>query len=189
MKELVKKLLRESLEQAPQISEYRSWLSSTVKQVKVYPYTSINKIDAVNDMSNYQENMQKNKDLKKFIIDNIEPNECFHNAYKTFVTLKGQGYDVIFVLGMLGENGKLFGHAWNIVNGLNVDFTAEKQEENGNKYYRVVGFTDLGQIQGLSVFNPNEKCEYAFSHNGENYDRNGMCSVYPYYKSISNSGN
>lgn len=184
MKDLIKHKLKESLQQAPQIAEYRSWLSGTVKQVKVYPYTAINKLDVVNDTENYQANMQKNKDLKKFIINNIEPNECFHNAYKTFVTLKAQGYDVIFILGMLGENGKLFGHGWNQVNGVNVDFTAEKQEENGNKYYRVAGFSDLGQIQQLDVFNPNKKCEFAFEHEGESYDRNGMCSVYPYYLSL-----
>ncbi len=184
MKDIIRRILKESLEQAPQVSDYRAWLRTVVKPSKISQYKKINNVDAVNDMQNYQENMQKNKDLTNFIINNVEPNECFHNAYKAFVLLKQKSYDVKFVLGLMSENGQMFGHAWNIVNGVPVDFTAEKLQQNQNKYFQVAVLDNQSQIQGLDVFNPEKKCAQAFNSGGESYDKNGMCSVYPYYTSI-----
>lgn len=185
MKNIIRQLLKESLEQAPQVSDYRAWLRTVVKPSKISSYKDINNVDAVNDMGNYQTNMQKNKELKDFIIKNIEPNECFHNAHKAYVMLKQKGYDVKFVLGMLSENGQLFGHAWNIVDGTPVDFTAEKLQPTQNKYFKVAELNNQSEIEGLDVFNPEKKCAQAFNSGGESYDKNGMCSVYPYYTSLN----
>ncbi len=187
MKDIIKKILKESLEQAPQVSDYRAWLRTVVKPIRISPFTQINKVDnsdMVNNMQKYQEQVQKNRDLRNFIGTQVEPNECFHNAHKAFVLLRQKGYDVKFVLGLMSENGQMFGHAWNIVDGINVDFTSEKLQENGNKYFQVAVLDNQSKIEGLDVFNPNAKCEMAFNANGESYDKNGMCSVYPYYTSL-----
>ena len=45
----------------------------------------------------------------------------------------------------------------------------------------------LGLIrEGGSMFDPDMKCAEALNVNGEAYDKNGMCSLYQYYKQIFN---
>jgi hypothetical protein len=186
MKNFIKNKLRENI-QNNQYGEYNNWLKSTVKANKITSISNLTKIDPssmFNDIDSYQKNMQLNKEIKSLLINNITPNECFHNAGIVYQFFKNKGIEVTFVLGILIENGKKFGHAWNKINGVAYDFTAEKSENTNSRYFEVVSLNDESAIKNLSVFNPNAQCEHEFQIDGESYDVNGMCSIYPYYLSI-----
>jgi hypothetical protein len=183
MKDFIKNKIRENIENN-QVSQYKAWLSSVAKPVRINPITNIVRVepsDMYNNIEKYQKNLALSKSIKTFLIENIEPNECFHNAGKVLQFFKNQGFEVSFVLGILIENGKKFGHAWNKINGVYYDFTAEKSEKIKNKYFEVASIDNELEIQSLDVFNPNAKCEHEFNVDGESYDVNGMCSVYPYF--------
>lgn len=186
MKNILKKLLRERLGDT---AGYMAWLNQNKKRVKISNFSDLYiKIDpsmAFNDIPKYKEDTTYNKELKNFLATKIHPNECFINAANTFQFL--QQYpemNVSFVLGMMVENGKRFGHAWNIINDNHYDLTAEKFVKTNNQYYQIVVLNNMSDISQLAVFDENTKCAEGLSIDGDDYDVNGMCSLYPYYLSV-----
>ena len=124
---------------------------------------------------------QSNKLLETVII----PNECFHNASLVFQFYSNiPNTQVEYVLGLMAQGNKIFGHAWNVINGVHYDYTSEKSDAITSKYTEIVRFNDINTIKNLPMFNPNEKCENSFDVDGESFDIDGMCSLYPYYKSL-----
>lgn len=184
MIDFIKTKLRENIE-TTRISQYKDWLKGNAKPIIVSDLTELNKIDPngmLGDIERYQKDVALNKSIKQFLINNIEINECFHNAAKVFEFFKKiDGFDVSFILGTMTENGKTFGHAWNKINDKYFDFTAEKTEKQNNRYFEVVALNDFSNIMNLEVFNPDAKCKHELTVAGESYDINGMCSLYPYY--------
>jgi len=150
MKDFIKHKIRENIENN-QISQYKSWLSSVVKPVKINPINNIVSVDPsdmYNNIEKYQKNIALSKAIKNFVIENVEPNECFHNSGKALQFFKNQGFDVSFVLGILIENGKKFGHAWNKINGVNYDFSRKGMDQTllNHKVYPCYGNRDNPSI-------------------------------------------
>ena len=175
----VKTTLLENNDDDINISNYKKWVMSNNEKIE------INEIGVLymNNPLAYKE--QKNE-IINFINTKINQNECFHNASKSFEFFKKKGYEVSFILGIMIENGKKFGHAWNKINGRNYDLTADKNVTRlENKYFKLVELNDINSITNLSVFDPNYDCKNKFTYKGENYDINGLCSLYPYFMSIN----
>tara|TARA_R110000782_G_scaffold21299_1_gene57349 strand:+ start:39024 stop:39578 length:555 start_codon:yes stop_codon:yes gene_type:complete len=182
MKNLIKNLLRENIE----LNDYKKWVMLNKEPVNIKTLRSLiglKQEDLLNDDIK-QRKLEMKKNILDFINNNINQNECFHNAGKTFDFLKANGYDVRFVLGIMFENGKIMGHAWNEIFGEHYDFTAEVSEPISNKYYSLFKFDNASEIRNLSVFNPNEVCDNKLTIDGENYDINGYCSILPQYKKL-----
>jgi hypothetical protein len=175
---MLKKIIKESLDYV----QYEKWVGS-LGSVKVVGIGSVVP-DVSPDLmiSNFSEysKLMKLKKLLGFIKANAQPNECFHNAANTHLLLQEEGFDSKFVLGFLVESDKKFGHGWVKLN--NIYFDPTIVEPKGN-YLVAAELEDRDKIMGLSVFNPDEKCEDAFHGKGETYDHNGNCSVYPYFRS------
>jgi hypothetical protein len=145
----------------------------------------VNKVSRKVDMADLDGNLRSDstepytlkKMVRQLLANYIKQNECFTNASLVFKAMSGiEGVKVAYVLGFMVENGKKFGHAWNIINGKHYDFTARISEEMDNEYYQIAIIDDLNKIKSLPVFNPSGECE------NEEYDVDGMCSIYPYYK-------
>lgn len=189
MKDFIKHKLRENIRQT---EEYQLWLNNNSKNVKIYDIKNILKPDLSLMTSNFNEYLSQNlkyKEIQKQSNDllntKININECFQNAGLVFQFYNNiPNITVEYVLGLMTQNGKTFGHAWNIINDIHYDFTSEKTEKSNSVYNQIVKFNNIENIQNLPMFNPDEKCEESFNVNGESFDINGMCSLYPYYKSI-----
>lgn len=182
----VKTTLLENNDNDINISNYKEWLKTNNKQIKINEIEVLYKDILKLNMGNPLAYKQQRNEIIDFINTEINQNECFHNAAKSFEFFNKRGYKVSFILGIMIENGKKFGHAWNKINGRNYDLTADKNETRlENKYFRLVELNDINSITNLSVFDPNYDCKNKFTSNGENYDINGMCSLYPYFMSIN----
>jgi len=164
-------------------NEYKNWVNKTKK---LTPISTIHSLTAIkpNDMLDkniVQQKTELKNTIINFINNNINPNECFHNAGKVFQLFNKLGHESTFVLGLMIENGKVFGHAWNKIDGQYYDFSLAKTPEITNKYYPFFEYNNENQIKNLDVFNPNIDCKFSITINNENYDKFGLCSVYPEY--------
>lgn len=188
MKNFIMNKLRESLFSD---EDYKEWIKKNSKHVKIDSIKNILKPDLSLTTSNFDKYLKQNLEYKeiqnkntKLLNDVLKPNECFHNSalvlqfYSNIPNIK-----VEYVLGLMTQNGKTFGHAWNLINGSYYDFTSEIMEETPSEYTEIVRFDDINIIKKLPMFNPNMSCEESFEFNGESYDVDGKCSLYPYYKS------
>jgi hypothetical protein len=194
MKGFIKNKIRTIIsENVDNIKLYKEWINSNKVRIKINKISSFFNV-GVNLNSFNPEEFAKNKEnlnklrpiINDFINTKINQNECFHNAAKTFEFFNKMGYDVSFVLGMMIEGDKKFGHAWNKIDGKYYDLTADKNETDlPNQYYKIVELNDIVSITSLDVFNPNYDCKHKLTIEGENYDKNGMCSLYPYFMSIN----
>lgn len=175
MKDFIKNKLNEELN----LNNYNKWLKENAKNAKIIKSAFLNPPTS----ENFLNKQLAFKEIKKL----IKPNECFHNAGKVFEILSKDGlFDVTYELGILIENGKKVGHAWNTLNGVNVDFTMEIfQPDLKNPHFNIVSLNNLNDIMNLSVFST-ETCKFGKVINGEGYDANGLCSLYPYFLSITN---
>jgi len=187
MKNFIKEKLNENINN---IENYNNWLETNRIEVNINNLSSLLKPDLTLMTSNFGEYTKQNELSKKYkpiLVDllntKIKMNECFNNAgivFQTFTPV--DGIEVFYVMGIMVENGKEFGHAWNIINGKHYDFSSEKTSDaNINNYYQVVVLNNLSDIENLSVFDTNTKCGQGFSVNGDSFDDNGMCSLYPYF--------
>lgn len=114
----------------------------------------------------------------------MKPNECFTNSAIVLDTLNEDidGTQVLFVLGMVKEDGKMFGHAWNKIGDEYYDFTLLSTV--GRNYYSIAEFSNINEVTSLPMFNSEGECQNALEVDGEAYDQDGKCSVYPYYKQL-----
>lgn len=179
MNQNIKKLLRENLTSHVRLNQYYEWLNENKIPVQIERLKTLIESDKDNPkLYNF-----KKGQLIKLMNQHINPNECFNNADKAFQYLKELGFDVKFILGIMVEGGREFGHAWNEINGEQYDLSAEKTRttDKGNKYYEVFVYDSLDEIHQLRVFDPNAKCPNAMTVNNQNYDVNGLCSIYPEY--------
>lgn len=177
MNQNIKKLLRENLNSHVRLNQYYEWLNENKIPVQIERL----KMLIEGDKNNPKIYEFKKNQLIKLMNKNIAPNECFNNAHNAFFILSKLGFDVKFILGIMVENGKEFGHAWNEINGEQYDLSAEKTKTFNNKYYEVFVYDNLSDIRNLTVFDPNAECPNAMSINNQNYDVNGLCSIYPEY--------
>ena len=190
MKDFIKNRLKTTLlennDDDINIYNYKKWVMSNNEKIEVNKiedlYEDIFKLNIANPLA-YK---KQTNEIIDFINTKINQNECFHNATKSFEFFNKKGYEVSFILGIMIENGKKFGHAWNKINGRNYDLTADKNVTRlENKYFKLVELNDINSITNLSVFDPNYDCKNKFTYKGENYDINGLCSLYPYFMSIN----
>jgi len=189
MKDFIKHKLRESIIDT---QDYKKWLLNNSKDVKINNSKNILKPDLSLTTSNFNEYLSQNLEYKnlqkqsnKLLETVIIPNECFHNASLVFQFYSNiPNIQVDYVLGLMTQGNKIFGHAWNVINGVHYDYTSEKSDAITSKYTEIVRFNDINTIKNLPMFNPNEKCENSFDVDGESFDIDGMCSLYPYYKSL-----
>ena len=190
MKDFIKTKLRENIDN---LEGYHNWLNSNSKKVEIHNTKEILKVDISLMQRDFDAYLKDNvnykyvqKQTRNILENEINPNECFHNAGLVFQSfMNTHNIEVEYVLGLMTQHGKSFGHAWNRINGVHYDFTAEKMHETTSTYTQIVVFNDLNTIESLPMFNPNGECSHSLNVNGESYDLNGMCSLYPYYKSLT----
>lgn len=178
MKTNIKRLLRENLANHIKLNQYYEWLSEAKIPVEIQ---RLKNVIPQEDISNPKLYEFKKNQFMKIMHEQIKPNECFNNAHNAFFILNKLGFDVKFVLGIMVENGREFGHAWNEINGEQYDLSAEKTKTFGNQYFEVYIYDNLNEIRQLTVFDPNAECPNAMTVNNQNYDVNGLCSIYPEY--------
>ncbi len=191
MKSFIKNKLNEVFTEVDAKAKYKDWARTIIpnqktKVFKIFKDLLVKPAVPFQDkeyVTNIAADKEFNSTIKTLLIDYVKENECFHNSAKVVDVLadKYPNSQPKFVLGFMSENGKLFGHAWNSINGKDYDFTAEKSVGSQSTYFKVAEFNNMGQITSLPVFDPNNKCDSAMSINGESYDVNGKCSIYPYF--------
>jgi hypothetical protein len=137
----------------------------------------------MSDFKQYSEIINKNKIYKR-LMNSIQPNECFTNSAMIMDHLNDElpTVKVTYVLGLIKESGGMFGHAWNKIDDKYYDFTLG--DPKSRQYFGVVEFNNINEVTSLPMFDPDVKCAEALDFNGEAYDKDGMCSVYQYYKQL-----
>jgi len=164
MKEEIKKLLKELVATNDRKDEYAYWVNNKV-------ITENNRIDV-------SHSEELDEDLQEVLGGiNIYESMCFHNALSILKTLivKAPELKVEVVLGMIGIGKTYCGHAWNTINGVNFDLTAEYLAADDFKYYPAAYFNQPASFSRQGVFTPTGNCE------NETFDVNGDCSVYVYF--------
>jgi hypothetical protein len=180
----IRKLLLESETQT-----YETWLKANmrgpldVSDIKGGLIKEVNPEMMISNFKQYSEIIKSNK-IYKQLLSSVQPNECFTNSATVmdYINDTLSSVKVSYVLGMIKEGGNMFGHAWNRIDGKYYDFTLGNPESR--QYFGVVEFNNLNEVTSLPMFDPDMECADALNFNGESYDKNGMCSVYQYYKQL-----
>jgi hypothetical protein len=164
MKSLIKKLLKEAVNERIRFEEYKTWVRTNV-------ITRTNQI-TLSHSEDLDENIQE-------ILGGVYIGQslCFDNAQRVLKTLQTTAPDikVEVVLGMIGVKKQFCGHAWNKVNGIHIDLTAETFVNDTFHYFPAAYFNNSEEFGRQGVFHTSEECE------AETFDLNGNCSIYPYF--------
>jgi hypothetical protein len=186
IKSAIRKLLLENETQT-----YETWVKVNMRgpleisEIEGNLIKEVNPEMMISNFKQYSEIMSTNKIYKR-LLNSIQPNECFTNSAVVMDHINDELSSVkaTYVLGMIKEGGEMFGHAWNRINGKYYDFTLQTPESR--EYFGVMEFNNINEVTSLPMFDPDMKCAEALNVNGEAYDKDGMCSVYQYYKQVFN---
>ena len=186
IKSAIRKLLLENETQT-----YETWVKVNMRgpldisDIEGNLIKEVNPEMMISNFNQYSEIIKSNKIYKR-LLTSIKPNECFTNSavVMDYINDTLSSVKVSYVLGMIKEGGSVFGHAWNRIDGKYYDFTLDRPESR--EYFGVVEFNNINEVTSLPMFDPDMKCAEALNVNGEAYDKDGMCSVYQYYKQVFN---